>query len=77
VCSLMLSEVRHTLEVVGKVRRSQAVEAAVYEDCQFVVDLLTDRRRSSKVVRSRHFKRSVYDIDFKPGSFFVNWQVPP
>jgi len=34
-------EVRHTLEVVGEVRRSQAVEAAVDENCQFVVNPLT------------------------------------
>ena len=34
-------EVRHTLEVVGEVRRSQAVEAAVDKNCQFVVDPLS------------------------------------
>jgi len=47
-------EVRHTLEVVGEVRRSQAVEAAVDENCQFVVDPLTHPQPVQLTKKRRH-----------------------
>ena len=47
-------EVRRTLEVVGKVRRSQAVEAAVNENCQFVVDPLTHPQPVQLTKKRRH-----------------------
>ena len=47
-------EVRHTLEVVGEVRRSQAVKAAVDKNCQFVVDPLTHPQPVQLTKKRRH-----------------------